>query len=131
MSEEILNTTNGIPISYVYWGDILIWPDGTPPAPVIYYSFSVSPTSITMTDSAQTVTVNVQTNSPSWQVLSYPSWMNLESSAQVGGSWVLTFSVDENEGAIRTDNIVFQYQSDNVGTVSTAQMPMTQNMREQ
>ena len=30
-----------VQISDVYWGDIHIWPDGTPPTPVVFYNFSI------------------------------------------------------------------------------------------
>lgn len=118
-----------VQISDVYWGNIHIWPDGTPPVPpVVHYNFSVSPTSLTMTYSAQTVTMNVTTNSPLWQAVSCPSWMNLESSVQVGGSWVLTFSVEENEGDTRTGNVEFNYQSDSTGGTATVQVGVEQEL---
>lgn len=127
MSEEIISVTSGIPITNVYWGAIHIWPSGTPPTPVVYYSFSISPTSLTITYSEQTITVTATTDSPSWQVLSCPSWMNLESTTQVGESWVMEFSVEENEGTVRSSDIEFEYQSDSEGTTQTLQMPVSQN----
>lgn len=115
-----------VQISDVYWGDIHIWPDGTPPTPVVYYNFSINPTSITMTYSEQNITVTATTDSPSWQVLSCPSWMNLEGTTQVGGSWVLTFSVEQNTGDTRNGSISFSYQSDSEGGTTTMQIPVVQ-----
>lgn len=111
-------------ISGIYWHGKV--EQEVTPIPT-YYSFSISPASLAINYSAQTITFTATTDSPLWQVASVPSWMTYSGSTLIStGVWALEFEINENTGDTRVGVISISYKRNDAGNMATVNTSVVQ-----
>ena len=117
---------SGLSISEVRFGDILVWPDGTPPipptpTPVAYY-FALVPSAVTVQGIETIITLIESGYTPEWSIVTIPSWVNYLGEDEGRISLV----VQPNTDLRREGSFVLSYVSDSTGGTQTFSIDISQ-----
>lgn len=110
-----------IELDSIWLGSIKVWPDGTPPAPT-GYTFSVSPSSISVASGASYNILTASGTTPHWEVNYYSDWITIDG---ITGN-TIQVSVSNNTGDTRQGGITFIYVDSSAGTINSFTVSVTQ-----